>query len=106
MIAPYTVGDFAAVPETSAGICVYQAAPILLVDRHLVGQEKPRAEPGGLRAKGEHGRDSSSVANPTGRNDRRRLTRLNADPKGSDDARVPTGQSGAADQGPDPWTIG
>ena len=31
---------------------------------------------GGLRAEGEHGRDSSSVANPTGRDDRHRCHRV------------------------------
>ena len=40
------------------------------MDRHFIGQQKPRTEPGGLRAEGEHGCDSSRVANSTGRNDR------------------------------------
>jgi hypothetical protein len=42
------------------------------VDRHLVGHEEPGAKPGSLRTEGKHGRDSASVANPTGRNDRHR----------------------------------
>jgi hypothetical protein len=42
------------------------------VNRHFIGQQEPRAEQGGLRAEGEHGRDSSSVANPTSCNHRYR----------------------------------
>ena len=40
------------------------------MDRHFLGQEEPSAEPRGLCTKGEHGCDSSGVADPTGGNDR------------------------------------
>jgi hypothetical protein len=46
------------------------------VDRHLVSQQEPSPQPGGLRAEGEHGRDSASVADPTRRDDRHRCHRV------------------------------
>ena len=55
---------------------VDQAAAVLVVDRHLVGEQEPGAQPGGLRAEREHGRDSSRVADPTGRDHRHRRDRV------------------------------
>ncbi len=37
---------------------VDQTAPVLLVDRHLVGQQELGAQQGGLRAERKHGRDA------------------------------------------------
>jgi len=48
----------------------YQATPIVLVDRHLLGQQEARAQPRGLGAEGEHRGDAASVADPAGRDHR------------------------------------
>jgi hypothetical protein len=37
----------------------YQRAPVVPVDRHLLGQQEPRAQPRGLGAQGEHRRDAA-----------------------------------------------
>ena len=45
----------------------YQPAPVVLVDRHLLGQQEPRAQPRGLGAQGEYRGDSASVTDPASR---------------------------------------
>ena len=54
----------------------YQAAPVVLVDRHLLGQQEPGAQPRGLGAQGEHRRDPASVSDPAGRDHRHRRHRV------------------------------
>ena len=40
----------------------YQPASVVLVDRHLLGQQEPRAQPRRLGTQGEHGGDAAGVA--------------------------------------------
>jgi hypothetical protein len=54
----------------------YHPAPVLLVDRHLLGQQEPRTQPCGLGAQGEHRRDSPSVTDPASRDHRHRRHRV------------------------------
>jgi hypothetical protein len=46
------------------------------VDRHLLGQQEPRAQPGGLGAEGEYRRDSAGVTDSAGRDHRHRRHRV------------------------------
>ena len=54
----------------------YQPAPVVLVDRHLLGHQEPRAQPRGLGAQGEHRRDSAGVTDPASRDHRHRRHRV------------------------------
>ena len=54
----------------------YQPAPVVLVDRHLLGQQEPRAQPRGLGAQGEHRGDAAGVTDPAGRDHRHRRHRV------------------------------
>ncbi len=46
--------------------------PVVLVDRHLLGQQEPRAQPRGLGAQGQHRGDATGVTDPAGRDHRHR----------------------------------
>ncbi len=54
----------------------YQPAPVVLVQRHLLGQQEPGAQPRGLRSQGEHRGDSASVTDPASRDHRHRRHRV------------------------------
>jgi hypothetical protein len=54
----------------------HQPPPVVLVDRHLLGQQEPRAQPGRLGAEGEHRRDAPGVADPARRDHRHRRHRV------------------------------
>jgi MFS family permease len=53
-----------------------QPAPVVLVDRHLGSQQEPGAQPGRLRAQGEHRRDAAAVPDPARRDHRHRRDRV------------------------------
>jgi len=54
----------------------YQAAPVVLVDRHLLGQQEPGAQPCRLGTQGEHRGDAASITDPARRDHRHRRHRV------------------------------